>query len=70
MEFTSPNYSTNEAAIHRPQVVDDILAYIFLLNATLPDPGCREHATTVTSSQVCMRWRSIALHCHNLEPYY
>ena len=51
----------NEAAIHR--LVDDILVYIFVLNATAPDPDCREHATTVASSQVCMRWRSIALHC-------
>ena len=55
---------TNEAAIHR--LVDDILAYIFFLNATAPDPDGREHATTVASSQVCMRWRSIALHCHTI----
>ena len=41
------------AAIHR--LVDDILAYIFFLNATVPDPDGREHATTVASSQVCMR---------------
>ena len=52
---------TNEAAIHR--LVDDILAYIFFLNATAPDPDDLEHATTVASSQVCKRWRSIALHC-------
>ena len=62
MELPLTSYPTNEAAIHR--LVDDILAYIFLLNATLPDLVCREHATTVASSQVCMRWRSIALHYH------
>ena len=55
---------SNEAAIHR--LVDDILAYIFFLNATIPDPDGREHATTMASSQVCMRWRSIALHCHTI----
>ena len=55
---------SNEAAIHR--LVDDILAYIFFLNATVADPDGREHATTVASSQVCMRWRSIALHCHTI----
>ena len=54
MEVALPSYSANEPAIHR--LVDDILAYIFLLNATIP-----EHATTVASSQVCTRWRSIAL---------
>jgi hypothetical protein len=64
MELPLTSDSTNEAAIHR--LVDDILAYIFLLNATLPDPDYREHATTVASSQVCMRWRSIALHCHKI----
>ena len=53
---------SNEAAIHR--LVDDILAYIFFLNATVLDPDGREHATTVASSQVCMRWRTIALNCH------
>ena len=55
---------SNEAAIHR--LVDDILTYIFFLNATAPDPDGREHATTVASSQVCMRWRSIALQCHTI----
>ena len=55
---------SNEAAIHR--LVDDILTSIFLLNATVPDPDGREHATTVASSQVCMRWRSIALNCHTI----
>ena len=64
MESPLTSYSANEAAIHR--LVDDILAYIFLLNATLPDFDCREHATTVASSQVCMRWRSIAFHCHTI----
>jgi hypothetical protein len=64
MELPLPSYSADEAAIHR--LVDDVLAYIFFLNATLPDPDCREHATTVASSQVCMRWRSIALHCHRI----
>ena len=54
MEVALPNYSANEPAIHR--LVDDILAYIFFLNAAIP-----EHATTVASSQVCTRWRSIAL---------
>ena len=39
---------TNEAAIHR--LVDDILAYIFVLNATAPDPDFCEHAMTVASS--------------------
>ena len=48
------SYSANEPPIHI--LADDILAYIFLLNATIP-----EHATTVASSQVCTRWRSIAL---------
>ena len=55
---------SNEAAIHR--LVDDILTSIFLLNATVPDPDGCEHATTVASSQVCMRWRSIALNCHTI----
>ena len=53
---------SNEAAIHR--LVDDILAHIFFLNATVPEPDVRKHATTVASSQVCMRWRTIALQCH------
>ena len=53
---------TNEAAVHR--LVDDVLAYIFFLNANVPDPD--GHATTVASSQVCMRWRSIALQCHTI----
>jgi hypothetical protein len=61
MEDALPNYSANEPAIHG--LVDDILEYIFLLNATLPDS---EHATTVASSQVCSRWRSIALNCHTI----
>jgi hypothetical protein len=64
MELPLPSYSTNEAAIHR--LVDDVLVYIFFLNATLPDPDCRELETTVASSQVCRRWRSIALHCHRI----
>ena len=55
---------SNDAAIHR--LVDDILTYIFFLSATAPDPDGREHATTVASSQVCMRWRSIALQCHTI----
>ena len=69
MEVSLP---TNEPAIHR--LVDDILEYIFLLNATPPKwspqiPGSKdeptvEHATTVASSQVCTRWRSIAFNCH------
>ena len=60
----------NEPAIHR--LVDDILEYIFLLNATpVPDldsvdPPTVEHATTVASSKVCTRWRSIALKCHTI----
>jgi hypothetical protein len=64
MEVALSSYSADEPAIHR--LVDDILAYIFLLNATLPDPDRREHATTVASSQVCSRWRSIALNCHTI----
>ena len=56
MEVALPS---SEPAIHR--LVDDILAYIFLLNATIP-----EHATTVASSQVCTRWRSIALNYHTI----
>ena len=64
MELPLPSYSTNEAAIHR--LVDDILAYIFLLNATSPDPVSREHETTVASSQVCRRWRYIALHSRRI----
>ena len=59
MEVAPPSYSANEPAIHR--LVDDILAYIFLLNATIP-----EHATTMASSQVCTRWRSIAVNCHTI----
>ena len=64
-----PSISANEPAIHR--LVDDILAYIFLLNAQPPhpeseDPPTIEHATTVASSQVCTRWRSIALDCHTI----
>ena len=58
MEVALPS-STNEPAIHR--LVDDILGYIFLLNSTIP-----EHATTVASSQVCTRWRSIALNYHTI----
>ena len=58
MEVALPSYSANEPAIHR--LVDDILAYIFLLNSTIPE----KHATTVASSQVCTRWRSIALNYH------
>ena len=63
MEVALPNHSPNEPAIHK--LVDDILEYILLLNATLTDPGI-EHATTVASSQVCTRWRSIALNCHSI----
>ena len=63
MEVPLPGNSTNEPAIHR--LVDDILEDIFLLNATLPDTEL-EHATTVASSQVCTRWRSIALNCHTI----
>ena len=57
------NYSTNEAFIH--MLVDDILTYIFLLNATGAAPHLLspEHETTVASSQVCRRWRSVALQC-------
>ena len=54
----------SEATIHR--LVDDILAYIFFLNATELDPDGREHATTVASSQVCRRWRSIAFNYHTI----
>ena len=69
MEVALPSNSANEPAIHR--LVDDILAYIFLLNAIPPDPESGdpptvEHATTVASSQVCTRWRSIALDCHTI----
>ena len=72
MEVAIP---TNEPAIHR--LVDDILENIFLLNATPPpfwyppdneltgkDQPTVEHATTLASSQVCTRWRSIAFNCH------
>ena len=59
MELSVPNYSTNEALIHI--LVDDILAYIFLLNVTGTSPDLISHETTVASSQVCKRWRSIAL---------
>ena len=74
MEVAIP---TNEPAIHR--LVDDILEYIFLLNATPPywsppvtestwkdQQPTVEHATTLASSQVCMRWRSIAFNCHTI----
>ena len=77
MEVALPSNSADEPAIHR--LVDDILAYIFLLNANpqpewsrylpipkLKDPPTVEHATTVASSQVCTRWRSIALSCHTI----
>lgn len=60
MEFTLSSHP-KEAAFHR--LVDDILAYIFLLNALPDPPKYREHMTTVASSQVCRRWRSIALNC-------
>jgi hypothetical protein len=68
MDVALPSNSANEPAIHR--LVDDILAYIFLLNAT-PDPKSKnqptiEHATTVASSQVCTRWRSIALNSRSI----
>jgi hypothetical protein len=67
MEVAFPSNSANEPAIHR--LVDDILAYIFLLNATPPDPESKnhptvEHARTMAFSQVCTRWRSIALNYH------
>ena len=61
MEVALPSSAT-EPVIHR--LVDDILAYIFLLNASLPDP--EHHATTVASSQVCTRWRCIALNCRTI----
>ena len=74
MEVALPVCSANEPAIHR--LVDDILEYIFLLNAThlsdldSEDPPSvefqLEHATTVASSKVCTRWRSIALNCHTI----
>ena len=70
MEVALPSNSPNEPAIHK--LVDDILEEIFLLNAshTLPlaDPELQklQHATTVASSQVCTRWRSIALNCHTI----
>jgi hypothetical protein len=68
MDVALPSNSANEPAIHR--LVDDILAYIFLLNAT-PDPKSKdqptvEHATTMASSQVCTRWRSIALNSRTI----
>ena len=63
MEVALPSNSANEPAIHK--LVDDILENIFLLNATLPDPEL-QHATTVASSQVCTRWRSIALNFHTI----
>ena len=66
MEVALPSYSVNEPVIHG--LVDDILEYIFLLNATPPGPSSEKvgHATTVASSQVCTRWRSIALNCHKI----
>ena len=73
MEVALPSNSANEPAIHR--LVDDILEYVFLLNATpqwtphVPKSKRQatiEHATTVASSQVCTRWRSIALNCHTI----
>ena len=69
MEVALPSNSANEPAIHK--LVDDILAYIFLLNAIPPDPDLSdpppvEHATTMASSQVCTRWRSIALNCRTI----
>ena len=69
MKLTLPSYPTNEAPIHI--LVDDILAYIFLLNATLPGFFDRKHAskTTVASSQVCRRWRSVALECRRIWGY-
>jgi hypothetical protein len=71
MEVSLPSNSAIrelEPAIHR--LVDDILAYIFLLNTTPPGHKSKEptveHATTVASSQVCTRWRSIALNSHTI----
>ena len=67
MEVTLPRYSVNEPVIHR--LVDDILEYIFLFYATPPGPYSDPkvgHETTVASSQVCTRWRSIALNCHTI----
>ena len=59
MEVALSGYSVNGPDIHR--LVDDILGYIFSLNSTIP-----EHATTLASSQVCTRWRSIALNYHTI----
>ena len=57
-------YLLGKLVFHR--LADDILAYIFFLNATIP-----EHATTVASSQVCYE---MAVHCtqlsHDLGPYH
>ena len=57
-------YLLGKLVFHR--LADDILAYIFFLNATI-----LEHATTVASSQVCYE---MAVHCtqlsHDLEPYH
>ena len=65
MEVALPRSSPNEPAIHK--LVDDILEYIFLLNATPPDHELEaEHATTLASSQVCTRWRTIALNCYTI----
>ena len=74
VQIPLPSYTPDEPAIHR--LVDDILEYIFLLNAISPDrpaipplepiPPNLEHVTTVASSQVCTRWRSIALNCHTI----
>ena len=74
MEAALLSNSSNEPAIHK--LVDDILEYIFLLNATpqtpsqwpppIPKEPTVEHATTVASSQVCRRWRTIAFNCHTI----
>jgi hypothetical protein len=49
----------------KPQYRDilaDVLIYIFTLNATHPDALARDRArTTIACSQVCARWRLIAL---------
>ena len=43
-------------------LANDVLAYIFLINATRSDCQCVERAaTTLASSQVCTTWRSVAL---------
>ena len=60
-QMALPSNSANEPAIQR--LVDDNLEYIFILNATPSPPVHKhtvEHTTTVATSQLCTRWRSIA----------